>query len=106
MGRWLRQRHASLNCRPLSVRVDKHIHLLADEQRELVVFDAVDDLKDARVHTLGAIAGKRFLWHHERFEPHECERCFQTGVTAHGRRCVRSGLNPRRFVFFHVHTDV
>jgi hypothetical protein len=84
VGRWLRHRYASIKRRPLTVSVDEDIHLLADKQGKLAVLDPVNDLQNARVHSLGAIAGKRFLGHNKRFEPHEGERCFQIRIAANG----------------------
>jgi hypothetical protein len=36
--------------------VDEDVHLLANEERNVLVLDAVDDLKDMRIDSLRAIA--------------------------------------------------
>src|SRR5262245_59231740 len=45
--------------------VDENVQLLADEQRDVVSFDAINDLKDPRVDTFRAVAGQRSFGHDE-----------------------------------------
>src|SRR5438128_154011 len=55
-------------------RLDEHIHLLPHINRQAAALEAVENLKHARVHALAALAGQRFLGHHERLDPHEMQR--------------------------------
>jgi hypothetical protein len=70
--------------------VDENVHLLADEERNVLVLDAVDDLEDTRIDSLRAIAGEGFLGYDERLESNEGERSPQISVASHGSR--RPGL--------------
>src|SRR5258706_8216006 len=63
-------------------RVDEHVELLPHEQRDVVSFDTINDLKHPRVDTLGAIARQRAFRHDEGLEAYELQRCLQVGVAA------------------------
>jgi hypothetical protein len=38
--------------------INKHIHLLADKNGEIVPFKAVNDLQHSRVHPFGGVTGE------------------------------------------------
>src|SRR5882672_1963098 len=78
---------ASARARP----VDEHVELLPHEQWHVVSFNAINDLKHARVDTLGAVARQRSFWQDEWLEAHELQRRFQFRVAtdvAHGVRAL------------------
>jgi len=39
-------------------RLNKYVHLLTDKQWKRIILEAVNNLKHARIHALGAVAGE------------------------------------------------
>src|SRR5215472_2936703 len=52
-------------------RFDVHVHLLSHMQGRVLVFHAIDDLQNARIHTFGTITCQRLFGDHIRLEAHE-----------------------------------
>jgi hypothetical protein len=71
--------------RPAVVRLNEHIHLLPDIDRQDIAIEAVQHLPDSCIHTLGAVAGERWLRYHIRLEAHELQRHQKVTVAAYGR---------------------
>jgi hypothetical protein len=55
-------------------RVNKDIHLLADEDGQVALGETKNHLEHARINPLGAVAGERFFRHDARFETHRGEQ--------------------------------
>src|SRR5438876_4012340 len=87
-------------------RLDVHIHLLADVQRRILAFHAIDDLKNAGIHTFGALARQRLLGNDVRLEAHELERNFERPVAAWGADGRRASLYSRGVFFIHVYANI
>lgn len=62
-------------------RIDINIHLLSNINRQITPVEAVDDLQDSCIDTLGTIAGQPDLWHHVWLEANESQWCFDLIVT-------------------------
>src|SRR4030095_14897229 len=86
--------------------LDVNVHLLPHIQRRVLVFHAIDNLQNTRIHTFSAIACQRLLGNHVRLEAHELQRDFQRTVAPW--RCHRRGTcaDLPSIVLIHIHANM